>query len=49
MCRAEGGRDWALVGGGAAEVCGKDRDDDDKGKRTRDFERVAIAADRKWK
>ena len=48
LCIAEGGRGWALAGGGAIEVDADDREDDEGGKRTRDFERVAIAADREW-
>lgn len=45
MWTTESGRGWVLAGGGAVRVDVDDRDDnDDGGTRTRDFERVAIAA-----
>ena len=44
MWITEGGRGWALVRGGPIEVDADDREDDDGGTRTRDFERVVIVA-----
>ena len=48
LCSTEGGRDWVLVCGGPIEVCTDDKEVDDEGKRTRDFDRVAIVAGREW-